>query len=50
MRFNAHTVFGAGADWSLFGKLGWAATAGWDEKLHVWDVQGPGAVRVPPME
>lgn len=36
--FNAHTEFVVGCDWSLWGEKGWVATAGWDEKLHVWHV------------
>ncbi|KAL9052805.1 MAG: hypothetical protein Q9162_005167 [Coniocarpon cinnabarinum] len=41
MRYNAHTEFVTGADWSLFGKQGWVATTGWDERLMVWDVNCP---------
>ncbi|KAI0403925.1 WD repeat domain-containing protein [Xylaria palmicola] len=34
---NRHTEFVTGVDWCLFGKGGWVATAGWDERVLLWD-------------
>lgn len=34
---DKHTEFVAGLDWCLFGGEGWAASAGWDEGVWVWD-------------
>lgn len=34
-----HTEFVMGVDWCLFGAEGWCASAGWDERLLVWDVR-----------
>ncbi|KAI9893959.1 MAG: peroxisomal targeting signal 2 receptor [Vezdaea aestivalis] len=38
-RMSSHTEFVAGLDWCLFGAEGWCASAGWDERLLVWDVR-----------
>ncbi|KAF8476963.1 WD40-repeat-containing domain protein [Kalaharituber pfeilii] len=37
---DKHTEFVAGLDWCLFGGEGWAASAGWDESVWVWDAKG----------
>ncbi|GAP82467.1 putative peroxisomal targeting signal 2 receptor [Rosellinia necatrix] len=34
---NRHTEFVTGVDWCLFGVGGWVATAGWDERVLLWD-------------
>lgn len=34
---NRHTEFVTGVDWCLFGVGGWVATAGWDERILLWD-------------
>ncbi|KAI2629446.1 WD repeat domain-containing protein [Xylaria nigripes] len=34
---NRHTEFVTGIDWCLFGVGGWVATAGWDERVLLWD-------------
>ena len=34
---NRHTEFVTGVDWCLFGTGGWVATAGWDERVLLWD-------------
>ncbi|RPB22774.1 WD40 repeat-like protein [Terfezia boudieri ATCC MYA-4762] len=34
---DKHTEFVAGLGWCLFGGGGWAASAGWDEGVWVWD-------------
>ncbi|KAL8841884.1 MAG: hypothetical protein Q9170_000757 [Blastenia crenularia] len=38
-RMGRHTEFVMGVDWCLFGAEGWCASAGWDERLLVWDVR-----------
>lgn len=34
---NRHTEFVMGVDWCLFGAAGWVASAGWDERVLLWD-------------
>lgn len=34
---NRHTEFATGVDWCLFGAGGWVASAGWDERVLLWD-------------
>ncbi|UKZ73962.1 hypothetical protein TrVFT333_001616 [Trichoderma virens FT-333] len=34
---NRHTEFVTGVDWCLFGAGGWVASAGWDERVLLWD-------------
>ncbi|KAK3954608.1 WD40-repeat-containing domain protein [Pseudoneurospora amorphoporcata] len=34
---NRHTEFVTGVDWCLFGAGGWCASAGWDERVLLWD-------------
>ncbi|EFX02705.1 peroxisome biosynthesis protein, peroxine-7 [Grosmannia clavigera kw1407] len=34
---NRHTEFTTGVDWCLFGEGGWVASAGWDERVLLWD-------------
>lgn len=34
---NRHSEFVTGVDWCLFGAGGWVASAGWDEKVLLWD-------------
>lgn len=34
---NRHTEFIWGLDWCLFGAGGWVASAGWDERVLLWD-------------
>jgi peroxin-7 len=34
---NRHTEFVTGVDWCLFGMGGWVASAGWDERVLLWD-------------
>lgn len=34
---NRHTEFVTGLDWCLFGMGGWVASAGWDERVLLWD-------------
>lgn len=36
---NRHTEFATGVDWCLFGE-GWVASAGWDERVLLWDARG----------
>lgn len=36
---RAHREFVVGCDYSLWGEPGWAATAGWDEMVYVWDTK-----------
>jgi peroxin-7 len=35
---NRHTEFATGVDWCLFGE-GWVASAGWDERVLLWDAR-----------
>ena len=35
---NRHTEFATGVDWCLFGE-GWVASAGWDERVLLWDAK-----------
>ncbi|AEO55285.1 hypothetical protein MYCTH_2107938 [Thermothelomyces thermophilus ATCC 42464] len=34
---NRHSEFATGVDWCLFGTGGWLASAGWDQRVLVWD-------------
>jgi peroxin-7 len=34
---NRHSEFATGVDWCLFGTGGWCASAGWDQRVLVWD-------------
>ncbi|KAL2889681.1 Peroxisomal targeting signal 2 receptor [Ceratocystis lukuohia] len=34
---NRHSEFVTGVDWCLFGAGGWVASAGWDERVLLWD-------------
>ena len=34
---NRHSEFATGVDWCLFGSGGWLASAGWDQRVLVWD-------------
>ena len=34
---NRHSEFVTGVDWCLFGMGGWVASAGWDERVLLWD-------------
>ncbi|AEO66868.1 uncharacterized protein THITE_2115356 [Thermothielavioides terrestris NRRL 8126] len=34
---NRHAEFATGVDWCLFGAGGWLASAGWDQRVLVWD-------------
>ncbi|KAL2023014.1 hypothetical protein VTK56DRAFT_3924 [Thermocarpiscus australiensis] len=34
---NRHAEFVTGVDWCLFGNGGWLASAGWDQRVLVWD-------------
>lgn len=34
---NRHSEFATGVDWCLFGAGGWLASAGWDQRVLVWD-------------
>ncbi|KAK4237290.1 WD40-repeat-containing domain protein [Achaetomium macrosporum] len=34
---NRHSEFVTGVDWCLFGTGGWLASAGWDQRVLVWD-------------
>ncbi|KAL2267640.1 hypothetical protein VTJ83DRAFT_4917 [Remersonia thermophila] len=34
---NRHAEFATGVDWCLFGTGGWLASAGWDQRVLVWD-------------
>jgi len=34
---NHHTEFVMGVDWCLFGEGGWVASAGWDQRVLLWD-------------
>lgn len=34
-----HTEFATGVDWCLFGREGWCASVGWDERLCIWDAR-----------
>jgi peroxin-7 len=36
---NRHTEFVMGVDWCLFGEGGWVASAGWDERVLLWDTR-----------
>ena len=34
-----HTEFATGVDWCMFGREGWCASVGWDERVCVWDAR-----------
>ena len=38
-RMGRHTEFVVGVDWCMFGAEGWVGSAGWDERVCIWDVR-----------